>query len=164
MVANKSFNEVKIVTNSRLHFGFLNLKSSKSYSYGGMGLSINKHPTILTVSKASKFQSNLNKSLSDKIYHFICNNKLCKKIRIDCLDSPQKHIGLGSGTQLTYPSKRHCLNFIYLIKELIFLKGTIDQELVSIHTRMVDSLLMHQRTTCSPMRLFSKQIFPKSGG
>ena len=69
MVANKSFNEVKIVTNSR-PFGFLNLKSSKSYSYGGMGLSIDKHPTILTVSKASKFQSNLNKALSDKNISF----------------------------------------------------------------------------------------------
>ena len=118
MVANKSFNEVKIVTNSRLHFGFLNLKSSKSYSYGGMGLSIDKHPTILTVSKASKFQSNLNKSLSDKIYHFICNNKLCKKIRIDCLESPQKHIGLGSGTQLTL-SIEEALSKFYLLNQRI---------------------------------------------
>ena len=106
MVVDKSFNEVKIITNSRLHFGFLNLKSSKSYSYGGMGLSINKHPTILTVSKASKFESNLNKILNDKILHFIADNKLSKKIRIDCIDSPQKHIGLGSGTQLILVNRR----------------------------------------------------------
>ena len=100
MVMNKSFNEVKIVTNSRLHFGFLNLKSSKSYSYGGMGVSINKHPTILTVSKASKFESNLKKAFSDKIFHFLCDNRLSKKIRVDCAESPKKHTGLGSGTQL----------------------------------------------------------------
>ena len=85
MVSDKSFNEVKIVTNSRLHFGFLNLKSSNSYSFGGMGLSIDKHPTILTVSKALKFESNLKKAIRDKIYHFLCDNKLSKKIRVDCI-------------------------------------------------------------------------------
>jgi len=118
MVVDKSFNEVKIITNSRLHFGFLNLKSSKSYSYGGMGLSINKHPTILTVSKASKFQSNLNKILNDKILHFIADNKLSKKIRIDCIDSPQKHIGLGSGTQLIL-SIEEALSKFYRFKQSI---------------------------------------------
>ena len=118
MVVDKSFNEVKIITNSRLHFGFLNLKSSNSYSYGGMGLSINKHPTILTVSKASKFESNLNKTLSDKILHFIADNKLSKKIRIDCVDSPQKHIGLGSGTQLIL-SIEEALSKFYRFKQSI---------------------------------------------
>ncbi len=118
MVVDKSFNKVKIITNSRLHFGFLNLKSSKSYSYGGMGLSINKHPTILTVSKASKFESNLNKTLSDKIFHFISKNKLSKKIRIDCVDSPQKHIGLGSGTQLIL-SIEEALSKFYRFKQNI---------------------------------------------
>ena len=59
MVSDKSLNEVKIIANSRLHFGFLNLKSSSSYSYGGMGLSIDRYPTILRVSRASKFESNL---------------------------------------------------------------------------------------------------------
>ena len=100
MVSDKSFNEVKIVTNSRLHFGFLNLKSSNSYSFGGMGLSIDKHPTILTVSKALKFESNLKKAIRDKIYHFLCDNKLSKKIRVDCIESTQKHIVMCSGKKL----------------------------------------------------------------
>ena len=118
MVMDKSFNKVKIITNSRLHFGFLNLKASESYSYGGMGLSINKHPTILTVSKASKFESNLNKTLSNKIFHFISKNKLSKKISIDCVDSPQKHIGLGSGTQLVL-SIEEALSRFYRLKQNI---------------------------------------------
>ena len=116
MIADKSLNEVEIVTNSRLHFGFLNLKSSESYSYGGMGLSIDKHPTILTVSKATKFESNLKKTLSDKIFNFLCENKLSKKIRVDCVERPQKHIGLGSGTQLIL-SIEEALSKFYKFKE-----------------------------------------------
>ena len=122
MVSDKSFNEVKIVTNSRLHFGFLNLKSSNSYSYGGMGLSIDKHPTILTVSKASKFESNLNKAIRDKIYHFLCDNKLSKKIRVDCIESPQKHIGLGSGTQLILSIEEAISKFYRFNQNINFFK------------------------------------------
>ena len=87
MVSDKLINEVKIVANARLHFGFLNLKSSRPYSYGGMGLSIDNHPTILRVSRASKFKSNLKKTLRDKIFNFLCNNSLSKKICIDCIEA-----------------------------------------------------------------------------
>ena len=122
MVSDKSLNEVKIIANSRLHFGFLNLKSSNSYSYGGMGLSIDKHPTILKVSRASKFESNLKKTLRDKIFYFLCDNKLSKKIRIDCIESPQKHIGLGSGTQLILSIEEAISKFYGLNTNINFFK------------------------------------------
>jgi len=122
MVSEKSLNEVKIVANSRLHFGFLNLKSSSPYSYGGMGLSIAKHPTILRVSRASKFESNLKKTLRDKIFTFLCNNSLSKKIRIDCIESPQKHIGLGSGTQLILAIEEAISKFYRFNENINFFK------------------------------------------
>ena len=122
MVSEKSLNEVKIVANSRLHFGFLNLKSSSPYSYGGMGLSIAKHPTILRVSRASKFESNLKKTLRDKIFTFLCNNSLSKKIRIDCIESPQKHIGLGTGTQLILAIEEAISKFYRFNENINFFK------------------------------------------
>ena len=122
MVSDKSLNEVKIIANSRLHFGFLNLKSSSSYSYGGMGLSIDRYPTILRVSRASKFESNLKKTLRDKIFNFLCSNSLSKKIRIDCIESPQKHIGLGSGTQLILSIEEAISKFYGLNTNINFFK------------------------------------------
>ena len=122
MVSDKSINEVKIVANARLHFGFLNLKSSRPYSYGGMGLSIDNHPTILRVSRASKFKSNLKKTLRDKIFNFLCNNSLSKKICIDCIESPQKHIGLGSGTQLILSIEEAISKFYRLNENINFFK------------------------------------------
>ena len=122
MVSDKSLNEVKIIANSRLHFGFLNLKSSSSYSYGGMGLSIDRYPTILRVSRASKFESNLKKTLRDKIFNFLCSNSLSKKIRIDCIESPQKHIGLGSGTQLILSIEEAISKFYRFNENINFFK------------------------------------------
>ena len=120
MVSDKSLNEIKIIANSRLHFGFLNLKSSSSYSYGGMGLSIDRYPTILRVSRASKFESNLKKTLRDKIFNFLCSNNLSKKICIDCIESPQKHIGLGSGTQLILSIEEAISKFYRFNKNINF--------------------------------------------
>ena len=122
MVSDKSINQVKIVANARLHFGFLNLKSSRPYSYGGMGLSIDNHPTILRVSRASKFKSNLKKTLRDKIFNFLCNNSLSKKICIDCIESPQKHIGLGSGTQLILSIEEAISKFYRFNENINFFK------------------------------------------
>ncbi len=100
MMTKKLFKQVKITTNSRLHLGFLNLKSKENYSYGGMGLSIDKYPTILTISKAREFRSNLSRMLNRKIHNFILKNKVSENIQIECIDKPKSHVGLGSGTQL----------------------------------------------------------------
>ena len=71
MVSQRKFNELKISTNSRLHFGFLNLDSQQPYSYGSMGLTINKHKTLIQISKSKKFHSNLSKIYTNKIKDFI---------------------------------------------------------------------------------------------
>ncbi len=115
MMTKKQLNQVKIITNSRLHFGFLNLKSQETYSFGGMGLSIDKYPTTITVTKARKFKSNLSEVLNKKIKKFFLINKLNSNIQIDCIQKPESHIGLGSGTQLTLAIEE-ALNKIYELK------------------------------------------------
>ena len=100
MVSQRKFNELKISTNSRLHFGFLNLDSQKPYSYGSMGLTINKHKTLIQISKSKKFHSNLSKIYANKIKDFIKIMKLDSNVNINCSVKPDSHIGLGSGTQL----------------------------------------------------------------
>ena len=100
MVNTKGTNKVLIRANSRLHLGFLNLNSPTQYSYGGLGVSIDKYPTISSISKSSKFISNLSKKLNNEIMSYLKDKKLSTKIKIECIESPTKHIGLGSGTQL----------------------------------------------------------------
>ena len=100
MVKTKGNNALQIQANSRLHLGFLNLNCSQHYSYGGIGVSIDKYPTILSISKSNKFVSNLSVKLNNQILKYLKNNNLSLNIKIKCHESPIQHIGLGSGTQL----------------------------------------------------------------
>ena len=114
MMTKKLFSRVQITTNSRLHFGFLNINSRENYSFGGMGLSIDKYPTITTISKAREFKSNLSRALNKKIEGFIKCNKVNKNIEIKCVESPPSHIGLGSGTQLILSLEEALIKFYRL--------------------------------------------------
>tara|TARA_Y100000768_G_scaffold387255_1_gene377972 strand:+ start:54 stop:995 length:942 start_codon:yes stop_codon:yes gene_type:complete len=100
MVKNQTYKEVKIQANSRLHLGFLNLNNVDQYSYGGIGVSIDKYPTISLISKSKKFESNLSKQLNNRIFKYLQDNNLATDIKIECIKKPTSHIGLGSGTQL----------------------------------------------------------------
>ena len=100
MVKTKGNNALQIQANSRLHLGFLNLNCSQEYSYGGIGVSIDKYPTILSISNSNKFTSNLSKKLNNQILKYLKNNNLSSNIKVKCHESPMQHIGLGSGTQL----------------------------------------------------------------
>ena len=100
MVSQRKFNELEISTNSRLHFGFLNLDSHQPYSFGSMGLTINKYKTCIQISKSKNFNSNLSKVYTNKIKDFIKTMQLDRNIHINCSIKPDSHIGLGSGTQL----------------------------------------------------------------
>ncbi len=100
-MANKNtFKHIKIEANSRLHMGFISLNSSLPFSYGGVGISISGQPTIVTIKKSKKFQSNLPKNITNRILNFLRSKKLHTMIKIDCMHCPENHIGLGSGTQL----------------------------------------------------------------
>ena len=100
MATKNTFKEVKIEANSRLHLGFISLNSSTPFTYGGVGISISGQATIVNIKKSKKFESNLPKNITDKILNFLRSKKLHTMIKIDCIHSPEKHIGLGSGTQL----------------------------------------------------------------
>ena len=94
-------NTIQIITPARLHFGFLELNNN-SGAFGGIGLSIDKFNTKITLKKniGEKFKG---KSL-DKASFFL--KKFCKKKRIkpnfflNIKKATPPHIGLGSGTQL----------------------------------------------------------------
>ncbi len=91
---------IKIKTNSRLHLGFISLETNNPYSYGGMGVCINKYPTVVRISPSTQFKSNLEKSHNNRILRFLKQYEYSTKVKIESISSPEKHIGLGSGSQL----------------------------------------------------------------
>ena len=121
MTSSNAFKQVNIETNSRLHLGFINLNSSTPYVYGGAGLTISGHPTIVNIKKCKQFESNLPKDITKKILTFLKKNHLSILIRIECIHRPENHIGLGTGTQLTLSIEELITKFYALkVKANIF--------------------------------------------
>ena len=100
MVQTPCNKQVRIQASSRLHLGFLNLNSSKQYSYGGIGVSIDKYPTISLISKSKQYETNLPKKINNELFKYLQANNLTTNIRVHCVEKPASHVGLGSGTQL----------------------------------------------------------------
>ena len=96
-------NTIQIISPARLHFGFLEINNNQSDNLlGGIGLSIDKFHTKITMKKNAKIKVK-GKSLN-KASLFL--NTFCRKREIkpnfflNIEKSSPQHIGLGSGTQL----------------------------------------------------------------
>lgn len=114
MVQKMNKKLIKISTNSRIHMGFFSHDIKNPYSYGGIGLCINKYPTVVSITPVSQFSSNLSKNYQDKIIRFLDIHKLSKKIHIKLVSSPDRHIGLGSGTQLILSIEESLMRYFNL--------------------------------------------------
>ena len=96
-------NTIQIISPARLHFGFLEINNNQSDNLlGGIGLSIDKFHTKITMKRNSKITvkgKSLNKA-SLFLNTFCRKKKIKPNFFLSIEQSSPQHIGLGSGTQL----------------------------------------------------------------
>ena len=94
-------NTIQIIAPARLHFGFLELNNNSS-AFGGIGLSIDKFNTKITVKKniGAKFEDKALDKASFFLKKFCKKNKIKSNFFLNIEKATPPHIGLGSGTQL----------------------------------------------------------------
>ena len=96
-------NTIQIISPARLHFGFLEINNNQSDNLlGGIGLSIDKFHTKITMKKNAKIKvkgKSLNKA--SLLLNTFCRKREIKpNFFLNIEKSSPQHIGLGSGTQL----------------------------------------------------------------
>jgi len=162
MTENKEFNMIKVESNSRLHLGFINLNSSSPYSYGGLGLSISKFPTVTSIEKTKKFQTNLSPNISKTILNYLKKNKLSSNIGISCIAQPSSHIGLGSGTQLILSLQELVLKYFELGKGVNIFKRNFRSGVGYNSFRYGGFILDAPKNDLSSSQIVFKSKFPSS--
>ena len=114
-----NFSGKKVIVDSpaRLHLGFYGINKDLDYSFGSIGLAINAFRTIVSAKYARKSQSSLT---NVKLNQILKKKNINKSYVLEIISSPPKHIGLGSGTQLS-------LCFIHAINILLNLNLSKDE-------------------------------------
>lgn len=117
-----NFSGKKVIVDSpaRLHLGFYGINKDLDYSFGSIGLAINAFRTVVSASFTKKTQSSLSHTKLDEINKMLKTKNIKKSYVLEIIKSPRKHIGLGSGTQLS-------LCFIHAINILFNLKLSKDE-------------------------------------
>lgn len=96
--------KVHVTAKSRLHFGLMSFGRSDARQYGGVGVMVAKPSTKLTFSANDRLEAT--GPSSSRALEFAERVARALKIdgtlgcRIDILEAPRPHTGLGSGTQL----------------------------------------------------------------
>lgn len=99
--------QVRIKTPSRLHFGLLGLGKPARRQYGGVGLMIEDPGLEINVESADRWeaigpQSHRALSIAQSIAENLASmGRILDPLRIQILQSPEPHVGLGVGTQLS---------------------------------------------------------------
>ena len=124
-----SFSSRKVVVDSpaRLHLGFYGINKDLDYSYGSIGLAINAFRTVVSAEYVRKSESSLSNAKLNQINQLLKKKNINKNYKLEILKSPPKHIGLGSGTQLSLCS-------IYALNILLNLNLSKD-ECIKLSTR-----------------------------
>ena len=95
---------VEVSTGSRLHFGMFSFGRSNVRQFGGVGTMIEKPGLELQITEAPQFATDgplanrVNKVVR-RISEQTCSGRL-PRCRIEVVQSPPEHLGLGTGTQL----------------------------------------------------------------
>ena len=97
--SRKKTDELVISSPARLHLGFFGIEKTYGYSYGSMGLAINRYKTLIKISKTNRPQSNISKKYLEPLEKYL--NSIGKKCKMKIIleNEMKKHVGLGSGTQ-----------------------------------------------------------------
>tara|TARA_B100000029_G_scaffold516604_1_gene631642 strand:- start:2563 stop:3525 length:963 start_codon:yes stop_codon:yes gene_type:complete len=99
MTKFKKHRSIIVSSPARIHLGFFGIENNYGYSFGSMGLAINKHKTSVKILNAHKFKTNLPKKFENKIKNIIKSTNISSRFEISLLNQLNSHIGLGSGTQ-----------------------------------------------------------------
>lgn len=95
---------VRVTSPSRLHFGLLRFASETDCSFGGLGMMINKPRTKIELSPSSRLElSGLPGEKAHGLLRLAADRWLSSDLgyaKLDILEAPAPHSGLGSGTQL----------------------------------------------------------------
>src|SRR5687767_11009586 len=89
---------------SRLHFGLFGLQQEEGRMYGGVGAMVDRPVLKLRMRGASGFECD--GPLADRVHVFarrwreFHSSAQLPACRIEVLESPPNHVGLGVGTQL----------------------------------------------------------------
>ena len=95
---------VTVIAPSRLHFGLFGLQQGEGRMYGGVGMMVDQPALKLRVRASSKFECT--GSLADRTQAFawrwaeFYQHSQLPLCRLEVLESPPNHVGLGVGTQL----------------------------------------------------------------
>lgn len=99
--------QVRIKTPSRLHFGLLGLGNPARRQYGGLGLMIEDPGLEIIVEPADRWeakgpQSDRALTIAQSVaQHLARMGRILDPLKIQILQSPEPHVGLGVGTQLS---------------------------------------------------------------
>ena len=93
---------VKVATNSRLHFGFIDMQGSMNRLYGSLGVALQSPRTVLTARKSTRLT--VKNGNTAKVTEFVRRFSSYFRIETPALfrfeQQIPEHIGLGTGTQL----------------------------------------------------------------
>jgi beta-RFAP synthase len=96
-------NEVTVVTGSRLHAGMFSFGQQDCPQFGGVGWMVRAPKLAIRVSRADEFTfddiyAERLRATAERL--LTCWNLAPPKCRVQVLNAPAQHVGLGSGTQL----------------------------------------------------------------
>lgn len=94
---------VRVTAGSRLHFGMIAPSGEEGRHYGGVGAMIDQPRLVLTIREAAEFETH--GPMADRARQAAQSAAAVlgpsrQAVRIDVLEAPPQHVGLGSGTQL----------------------------------------------------------------
>src|SRR5262245_33854925 len=96
---------VTVTTTSRLHFGLLSFGGRTKRQFGGAGVMVRPPEICVQVSAARELT--VAGSLDSRVHAIVERLSQVQSLdrlpecRVDVLEAPPEHVGLGTGTQLT---------------------------------------------------------------
>jgi beta-ribofuranosylaminobenzene 5'-phosphate synthase len=128
---------VTVSAPGRLHFGLFSVGQRVERQFGGMGLMVNAPPTIINATLAERFSvhgdsaeesrraieswfQHLDRETLDNLFaafpQIIREQPSCEQlpIQIEVVETPPRHSGLGSGTQLALCSAAAAIQLLHL--------------------------------------------------
>jgi beta-RFAP synthase len=95
---------LRITAPSRLHFGLLRLAQPAGRSYGGLGMMIDRPRVVVELSPAERWSASGPSAQQAQQFarraFASCSAPPIRAVRIEVIEAPDPHTGLGSGTQL----------------------------------------------------------------
>jgi beta-RFAP synthase len=93
---------VEITAPSRLHFGMLSINRAGGRQFGGVGAMVEGPGLRMTMRRAARLETvGLLSQRTRQVARLLSGGKGEPQCRIEVLQAPREHVGLGTGTQLS---------------------------------------------------------------